>query len=54
MKDNRKAPTPALPRKREKEHTPLLSSLSRLRGRVAHSSERDGWGQPPSESRAAI
>ena len=35
MKDNRKAPTPALPRKREREHTPLLSSLSRLRGRVA-------------------
>jgi hypothetical protein len=25
MNDNRKAPTPALPRKREREHTPLLS-----------------------------
>ena len=32
MSNNEKAPTPALPRKREREHTPLLSSLSRLRG----------------------
>jgi hypothetical protein len=36
----------ALPRKRERERTSLLSSLSRLRGRVARSTERDGWGQP--------
>jgi hypothetical protein len=34
-------PTPALPRKRERERTSRLSSLSRLRGRVARSSERD-------------
>jgi len=54
MSNNEKAPTPALPRKREREHTPLLSSLSRLRGRVARSSERDGWGQPRSKSRATI
>jgi hypothetical protein len=49
----RETPTPTLPRKREK--TVLVSftsicrkahasSLSRLRGRVARSSERDGWG----------
>ena len=59
MRHNRQAPTPALPRKRERERTSfvsslprererectsLLSSLSRLRGRVARSSDRDGWG----------
>jgi hypothetical protein len=43
MSRNR-APTPTLPRKRERERASLLSSLSRLRGRVARSSERDGWG----------
>jgi hypothetical protein len=57
MRHNR-APTPTLPRKRERERATsvsslphkrrerasLLSSLSRLRGRVARSSERDGWG----------
>jgi hypothetical protein len=55
----RSTPTPTLPRKRERGRTALvsafallnenvrsgpLSSLSRLRGRVARSSERDGWG----------
>ncbi len=64
MRNNEKAPTLffqerrqaayALPRKREREHTPLLPSLSRLRGRVARSSERDGWGQLRSKSRATI
>jgi hypothetical protein len=65
MSSNEKAPTLffqerrlqaayALPSKREREHTPLLSSLSRLRGRVARSSERDGWGQLRSKSRATI
>src|SRR5260370_32192594 len=34
----------SLARKREKERTSSVSSLSRLRGRVARSSERDGWG----------
>jgi hypothetical protein len=32
------------PQARERERGALLSSLSRLRGRVARSSERDGWG----------
>ncbi len=41
----RTTPTPTLPRKRERERASLLSSLSRLRGRVARSSERDGWGR---------
>ena len=50
MSTYRSTPTPTLPRKREMERTSLLSSLPRLRGRVARSSERDGWGQPRSES----
>jgi hypothetical protein len=37
-------PTPTLPRKRERERTSPVSSLSRVRGWVARSSERDGWG----------
>jgi len=57
----RETPTPALPRKRERGRSSLVSSsslyrlrdiarsglpssLSRLRGRVARSLERDGWG----------
>jgi hypothetical protein len=57
MSDNRpaftkQAPTPTLPRKRERNvlvsststFRERASSLSRLRGRVARSSERDGWG----------
>ena len=45
MSDCRCTPTPTLPRKRERERTGLVSSsLFRLRGRVARSPERDGWG----------
>jgi hypothetical protein len=54
-------PTPALPRKRERERSERLVTLfarsrgvqrtllplSRLRGRVARASARDGWGLLP-------
>src|SRR6266404_2373022 len=36
MRHNRQAPTPALPRKRERERASLLSSLSRLRAGLSH------------------
>jgi hypothetical protein len=34
----------SLHRKHEMKHRARFSSLSRVRGRVARSSERDGWG----------
>jgi len=56
MNDNRTTPTQTSrasfarlgPRKREREHAPTLLPLSRLRGRVARSPERDGWGHAAS------